>query len=77
MPELDVSSDAVLQKIFLRKKELLQYVVPFSGSTLERKVRSGDFPAPIKIGRSITAWRNSDVQHWLDAQVQPSISDKI
>ena len=77
MPELDVSSDAVLQKIFLRKKELLQYVVPFSGSTLERKVRSGDFPAPIKIGQSIAAWRNSDVQHWLDAQVQPSISDKI
>ncbi len=77
MPQLDVSSDAVLQKIFLRKKELLQFVVPFSGSTLERKVRSGEFPAPIKIGQTITAWRNSDVLHWLDAQVQPSKSNKI
>jgi prophage regulatory protein len=73
MPASYVSSGAILQKIFLRKKELLQFVVPFSGSTLERKVRSGDFPAPIKISQSINAWRSTDVQHWLNLQARPSV----
>ena len=43
-------------------------VVPVSASTLWRWVRLGRFPAPLKIGPNISAWRVSDVRAWLQAQ---------
>ncbi len=42
-------------------------VLPFSASTLWRKVRDGEFPAPLKLSGSMTAWRVSDVRAWLNA----------
>lgn len=68
MKSIDSTPELILQKALLRKKELLLFVVPFSGSTLERKVRTGEFPAPIKLSPAICAWRNTDVQRWLDSQ---------
>lgn len=50
---------------FVREKQLLAEELPFSASTLWRKVREGSFPAPIKLGPNITAWRVSDIQKWL------------
>ena len=44
-------------------------VVAFSGfgkTWVYKKVRSGEFPAPVKIGRA-TAWRAADVRAWLDS----------
>jgi predicted DNA-binding transcriptional regulator AlpA len=41
-------------------------LVPFSTSTVWRKVRKGEFPAPIKISAGITAWRVGDIREWLD-----------
>jgi prophage regulatory protein len=57
-----------LQKSFIRQKELIPHVVPFSPATLWRKVRSGDFPKPIKLSENITAWRWDEVQAWIEAQ---------
>lgn len=54
-------------KSFIRQKELIPYVVPFSPATLWRKVRSGDFPKPIKLSENITAWWE-DVEAWIEAQ---------
>lgn len=54
-------------KFFIRQKELIPYVVPFSPTTLWRKVRSGDFPKPIKLSENITAWWE-DVEAWIEAQ---------
>ena len=43
--------------------------LPFSASTLWRRVADGTFPPPVKLGSSkITAWRVSDVRAWLAAQ---------
>jgi prophage regulatory protein len=53
---------------YLREKQLLEQYLPFSGSTLWRKVRSGTFPAPVKLGPAITAWREREVASWLSAQ---------
>ena len=53
---------------YLREKQLLEHYLPFSGSTLWRKVRTGDFPAPVKLGPAITAWRERDVASWLNEQ---------
>ena len=51
---------------YLREKQLLEHYLPFSGSTLWRKVRTGTFPAPIKLGPAITAWRDRDIESWLN-----------
>jgi prophage regulatory protein len=50
---------------YLRQRQLLKNHLPFSASTLWRKVRSGEFPAPVKLSEGITAWRLSDVNQWL------------
>ncbi|NDV12490.1 helix-turn-helix transcriptional regulator [Crenobacter caeni] len=45
-------------------------VLPFSPSTLWRRVRAGTFPAPVKLSERVTAWRAEDVRRWLDEQGQ-------
>ena len=50
---------------FIRQRQLIESKsVPFSPSTLWRKVKAGEFPQPVKISRQITAWRVSDIQAW-------------
>lgn len=49
---------------FIRQKLLLQDHVPFSASTLWRKINQGKFPKPIQISEGITAWRVSDIKSW-------------
>lgn len=43
-------------------------IIPFSGPTLWRKVKSGDFPSPIKLSERVTAWRVEDVRAWLNSK---------
>jgi prophage regulatory protein len=42
--------------------------VPFSPATLWRKVRAGEFPAPVKLSERVTAWNVGDVRRWLAVQ---------
>ncbi|MBP9527142.1 AlpA family phage regulatory protein [Laribacter hongkongensis] len=42
-------------------------VLPFSATTLWRRVRAGTFPAPIKLSRRITCWRAEDVRAWIES----------
>lgn len=49
---------------FVRQKLLLRFV-PFSKSTLWRRVNAGLFPAPIRLSVGITAWRVEDVRRWI------------
>ena len=65
-----VSQDAppvLPQTGFLREARLLQFL-PFSHSTLWRKVRAKTFPAPVKISGRITAWRAEDIRAWIEKQ---------
>lgn len=43
-------------------------IIPFSGPTLWRKVKTGEFPKPIKLSERVTAWRVEDVRAWLDSK---------
>lgn len=43
-------------------------ILPFSASTLWRRVRAGTFPSPLKLSERITAWKAEDVHRWLDEQ---------
>jgi predicted DNA-binding transcriptional regulator AlpA len=40
-------------------------LMPFSTATLWRKVKTGEFPAPVKIWDKITCWKNDDINAWL------------
>lgn len=47
-------------------------VVPYSATTIWRKCRNGEFPAPIKISSGITAWRVGDIRKYLEVIGNPS-----
>ena len=42
--------------------------LPLHPNTLWRKVKSGEFPAPVKLGPNSTAWKLSDVEQWEEKQ---------
>jgi prophage regulatory protein len=42
-------------------------VLPYSATTIWRKCRSGEFPAPIKMSSGITAWKVGDIRKYLEA----------
>lgn len=52
---------------FIRQRALLT-IVPFSASTLWRKVKDGTFVQPVKLSDRITAWDRSQVLAWLEAK---------
>lgn len=49
---------------YIRLPMLLR-MVPWSASTVWRKVRDGSFPRPVKLSSRITAWNRQAVQAWL------------
>lgn len=49
---------------YIRQREVLQ-LLPFSPATLWRKVATGDFVRPVKLGPRITAWSRAEVLAWL------------
>ena len=46
----------------------LQQELNISRSTIWRWVREGKFPAPVQLGPNVKAWRETDIQNWLDTQ---------
>lgn len=39
-----------------------------SRATIWRRVRAGDFPAPVRLGVSRIAWREADVTNWIETR---------
>lgn len=54
--------------IFIRQKQLLP-IIGFSAPTLWRKVKTGDFPKPVKLGKNITAWKMAEVNQWISERI--------
>jgi predicted DNA-binding transcriptional regulator AlpA len=50
---------------FVRQSQVLHFV-PFSKSTLWRRVGEGEFPTPVKLSVGITAWRAEDIRRWIN-----------
>ncbi len=59
-----MASNASITTSFLREKQVRK-LIPVAHSTLWAWVRSGKFPAPLKLSDRITVWRNSDVQAFI------------
>lgn len=53
---------------FMRQSQLIPVIVPFSPATLWRKVKTGEFPAPVKLSSRVTAWRAEDVRAWIQSR---------
>jgi len=62
---LEAHAGALPLEGFIRQSALIPSIVPFSAATLWRKVKSKDFPAPVKLSERITAWRVQEVRAWL------------
>lgn len=43
-------------------------LLPFSKSSLERRVQAGTFSLPMKLGPRVTCWKLGDVRQWLAQQ---------
>ena len=59
------SIDALPAGAYVRANQLIPAILPFSAATLWRKVRTGEFPRPVKLSERITAWKVEDVRAWL------------
>ncbi len=60
-----VEFDRLPDEALIRPYVLIKWsLIPFSASTLWRKVRQGRFPAPIQVSSQITAWRVGDIRTW-------------
>jgi prophage regulatory protein len=53
---------------FWRKRAVCTFY-GFSPSNLDRKVKAGDFPAPVKLGPNTVAWLSAEVIAWGDARI--------
>lgn len=71
-PNFDSLPDEALVRLSLL---LALGLLPFSASTLWRKVRSQDVPAPIKASANVTAWRVGDIRAWLKDPAHFTSSD--
>lgn len=55
----------------LRATEVLK-VVGFSRATLWRRVRAGEFPAPVSLGPRAVGWYQREVDEWLASRPRAS-----
>jgi len=52
----------------LRRKALLAKL-GFSSATLHRKIVSGEFPSPLKLGPNMRCWKESTVDDYINSLV--------
>lgn len=52
---------------YVRQSQLVPHIIPFSPATLWRKVKSGNFPRPVKLSERVTAWAVEDVREWMES----------
>ena len=52
---------------FLRQPQVLAFV-PFSKSTLWRRIQGRTFPQPVKLSVRVTVWRAEEIRHWIASQ---------
>jgi len=50
-------------------------VIDVAHSTLWYWVRTGKFPAPVKVSDGVTAWRATDIAAWVEGRWSPDAAD--
>lgn len=49
----------------LYRKPTVRTITGLSDSTIDRMIRSGTFPQPVKLGPRSVAWRSADIAVWM------------
>lgn len=60
----------------IRRSEVLQRC-GISNSTLHRRLKAGEFPAPIKLGPRAVAWVEEEVDAWIAQRIEASRSGEV
>jgi prophage regulatory protein len=54
----------------LSRKDLREIGVQFHRVHLDRLIKAGKFPRPVKIGENKNAWLATEVEAWLDDRIK-------
>ena len=46
----------------------LSHIVGYKPWSIYSLIRLGDFPRPVKLGQRAVAWRESDINDWIDSR---------
>lgn len=60
-----MKQETIPQKGYIRRFRLAE-LLGVSVSTIDRKVRNGTLPRPVKLGEKITAFDAMEINHWLE-----------
>lgn len=53
----------------LRKLPIVRRQTGLSGATIYRLIKSGTFPAPVKVGIRASAWVGAEVDRWVAERI--------
>lgn len=52
---------------FIRLKELIK-IVGYSSTSIWRRSNDGSFPKAVKLGPRAVAWRQSEIEEWMNSR---------
>jgi prophage regulatory protein len=64
-PKSPITFEQLPDSAYIRLRQLVGAVLPFSSATLWRKCRRGEFPPPVRMSAGVTAWQVGQVRVWL------------
>jgi len=62
---------------YIRLRQLVGTVLPFSSATVWRRCRIGAFPPPVRLSAGITAWRVGAIRQWLKDPTQFQVPQRV
>lgn len=66
IPKVTHVDDPLQPGRLLRVKQIAGPILPVSRSHFLAKVKSGEYPAPIKLSERVTCWRSEDIADLID-----------
>ena len=71
-----VGANPVTHERFLRLSEVRNRI-PFSRSTIYRLISQSKFPSPYSLGEHARGWRESEIDAWVMAKINPSAAPEV
>ncbi|MEY3664410.1 MAG: hypothetical protein RLZZ153_592 [Pseudomonadota bacterium] len=76
-PKSPIAFEQLPDSAFIRLRQLVGAVLPFSSATLWRKCRRGEFPPPVRVSAGVTAWRVGEIRRWLKNPTQYQLPQDV